>query len=581
MLEEDACVQKNWHAVREWLHSQISKEPPHWDVRRGLMGMSDLLQRAPSASHDWQILEESACPMGEIALLFADFLLSGDRSLLELGLIMMRRLSVSRVLISTWPLFGLLLQAREALSALGDAFAEVCEEAAPVAAEMERLGPGLGNSSLLRSFRRKIEGRGQLGSCYRDKRARAAAHLLAALASHSSFHDPRSLESLDLSSFAEEMGTQWPWLLFRNHWPTLSLLHQLQVAWREAACSQAWPDSYGQLTVAAPVSTWMCTVPWPERERNRWLYAGHYIDCTSIVRSVLDSYSPCLVLDVGANMGCIGLSLAKEHFQVIAVEPGPKMSHLLRGAAAKNGFSLGQLTVVEAAAGSTTGSTVLYCGNSSGMCTSAVTSEYLEGRDTQHTVQQVTLSSVVGQRSKEVCVIKLDVEGSEEDVLHGADLVLRDGTPAIYIDIHEDMLRKQGKNVAGVWDVLSRHGYRQLVDYSQLDCLYVGQQRWKDFMWQKGLDLKHLLTLEAPFHSSPCFCHSACAERMFLGCRCWDFGHGSESADTDGSSERRPQCNLYLRCPTGWSQAQDRANGLVPSVGWFANDLFGRWIVTK
>ena len=101
------------------------------------------------------------------------------------------------------------------------------------------------------------------------------------------------------------------------------------------------------------------------------------------------------------------------------------------------------------------------------------------------------------------------------------------------------MLRKQGKNVAGVWDVLSRHGYRQLVDYSQLDCLYVGQQRWKDFMWQKGLDLEHLLTLEAPFHSSPCFCHSACAERMFLGCRCWDFGHGSESADTDGSSGRR------------------------------------------
>ena len=26
---------------------------------------------------------------------------------------------------------------------------------------------------------------------------------------------------------------------------------------------------------------------------------------------------------------------------------------------------------------------------------------------------------------------------------------------------------------------------------------------------------------------------------------------------------------------------KDRANGLVPSVGWFANDLFGRWIVTK
>ena len=470
---------------------------------------------------------------------------------------------------STWPLFGLLLQAREALSALGDAFAEVCEEAAPVAAEMERgLRPGLGNSSLLRSFRRKIDGRGRLGSCYCDKRARAAAHLLAALAPHSSFDDSRSPKSLDLSSFMQEMGTQWPWLLFRSHWATLSLLHQLQVAWREAACSQAWPDAYGQLTVAAPVSTWMCTVPWPERERNRWLYAGHYIDCTSIVRSVLDIYSPCLVIDVGANMGCIGLSLAKEHFQVIAVEPGPKMSHLLRGAAAKNGFSLSQLTVVEAAAGSTAGSTVLYCGNSSGMCTSAVTREYLEGRDTQHTVQQVTLSSVIGQRSKEVCVIKLDVEGSEEDVLHGADLVLQDGTPAIYIDIHEvtwpglphlacglflleflffelsifepeDMLRKRGKNVAGVWDVLSRHGYRQLVDYTQLDCLYVGQQRWKDFRWQQGSDLEHLLTLEAPFHSSPCFCHSACAERMFLGCRCWDFGYEAESADQDGSSERR------------------------------------------
>ena len=91
MLEEDACVQKNWHAVREWLYSQISKEPPHWDARHGLMGMSDLLQRVPSAGDDWQVLEDSACPMGEIALLVADFLRSGDRSLLELGLIMMRR----------------------------------------------------------------------------------------------------------------------------------------------------------------------------------------------------------------------------------------------------------------------------------------------------------------------------------------------------------------------------------------------------------------------------------------------------------------------------------------------------------
>ena len=43
-----------------------------------------------------------------------------------------------------------------------------------------------------------------------------------------------------------------------------------------------------------------------------------------------------------------------------------------------------------------------------------------------------------------------------------------------------------------------------------------------------------------------------------------------------------------MRCPKSASPSskasfavKDRANGLVPSVGWWANDLFGRWIVKK
>ena len=112
------------------------------------------------------------------------------------------------------------------MSAKGDAsFAPVCPEAASMVVDIAELKPGLGNQSReVRMFRRRVLGGGAFQACRGDRRASAASLLLTAL--DADFEDPK------LSDMAQSMGSQWPWLLFRSTWPSLTLLHQLQ-AWDE------------------------------------------------------------------------------------------------------------------------------------------------------------------------------------------------------------------------------------------------------------------------------------------------------------------------------------------------------------
>ena len=283
----------------------------------------------------------------------------------------------------------------------------------------------------------------------------------------------------------------------------------------------------------------MCVVPrFGSKEFWTWKDRGLTHDCTHIVQSVLGSFSPssgCLFLDVGANMGCIGLSLAQRSFEVIALEPAKQSASLIRGAVAKNRLET-RMRVVEAAAGAVSGSSVLRCPthpqNILGQCTVGVLDKNFILEYAEQEVVQVALSDVVmAQKGKKVCGMKMDVEGNEEEALRGAGAVLSQ-RPIIYIDIHDAMLRQRGRSAAGVWDVLSSFGYHRLVDYSNLDCWMVGLGRWMNFRWQEGSELDPLLTLTVPPGADRCFCLHACAERMSEGCRCWEVGQANQSNES-------------------------------------------------
>ena len=305
----------------------------------------------------------------------------------------------------------------------------------------------------------------------------------------------------------------------------------------------------------------MCVVPESDsKEFWTWKDRGFFHDCTQIVQSVLGSFSPssrCLFLDVGANMGCIGLSLAQQNFNVIALEPAKQSASLIRGAVAKNRLET-RMRVVEAAAGAVSGSSVLRCPthpqNTLGECTLGVLDKNFIFEYTEKEVVQVALNDLVKnivQKGKKVCGIKMDVEGNEEEALRGAGAVLS-LRPTMYIDIHDVMLRQRGRSAAGVWDVLSSFGYRRLVDYSNVDCWMVGGGRWMDFRWQGGSELDPLLTLTVPPGADRCFCLHACAARMSEGCRCWEVGRANQSKGSPARLGTADSCAvvhvLFVTC---------------------------------
>ena len=94
-LEKDACTQSDWswHGVRENLFDLVrAKKAPYWDFRKAPF-LSNLLSQAPRAPRAcrWCAFEEAECPMGEAALLVAEFLTSEDQSYLETALLLMQK----------------------------------------------------------------------------------------------------------------------------------------------------------------------------------------------------------------------------------------------------------------------------------------------------------------------------------------------------------------------------------------------------------------------------------------------------------------------------------------------------------
>ena len=136
-------------------------------------------------------------------------------------------------------------------------------------------------------------------------------------------------------------------------------------------------------------------------------------------------------LDVGANVGAVALALAKHvgpAGKVYAFEPGPPNQQRLRRNLALNFSLAGRVEVLECGVGDSPGE--LWWAEEEGNPGNALLSE----RGT-HKIPVITLDAFLRQRSLP-CVdfVKIDVEGMELQVMHGARQLLRSFYPALYFE---------------------------------------------------------------------------------------------------------------------------------------------------
>lgn len=160
------------------------------------------------------------------------------------------------------------------------------------------------------------------------------------------------------------------------------------------------------------------------------------------------------VVDAGANIGTYTLPLARlvgPDGRVVAIEPSPLAARRLQENIVLN--RLPQVDVVTAAVGRTAGQADMSVDMDVSNSLAAGPGSYRV-----EPVSVVTLDSLVaGERPS---LVKLDVEGYEEEALHGASAVLSaDDGPVVLIEITDHLLRRAGSSGDRVIDLLRDRGY--------------------------------------------------------------------------------------------------------------------------
>lgn len=181
-----------------------------------------------------------------------------------------------------------------------------------------------------------------------------------------------------------------------------------------------------------------------------------YVEAGPIDR--LKDYVPIgsLVIDVGANVGFFSRRFAKwvgDGGRVISIEPEERNYQSLVSALTREGV-LNRVQVLKAVAAAEPGTSFLEINP-------IHPADHKLSRDGAGLpVSAVTLDDLVKETgSLRPALVKIDVQGAEMLVLMGAEAVLREAGPALFIELHEEGLNKFGTSVSAILDRLSDHGY--------------------------------------------------------------------------------------------------------------------------
>lgn len=164
------------------------------------------------------------------------------------------------------------------------------------------------------------------------------------------------------------------------------------------------------------------------------------------------------VFDIGANVGAYTLVFAARvgpSGRVIAFEPAPDASQGLRTHLALNGIA-GRVEVIEAAMSSAVGRTS-FAVHPSGGASSLVLESVDRGRVID--VATDTLDRFCAAHAVSPDVLKIDVEGSELDVLRGGRATLARADIQVFVEFHPAVWRSLGVSRADVEAELSQQGF--------------------------------------------------------------------------------------------------------------------------
>jgi FkbM family methyltransferase len=159
------------------------------------------------------------------------------------------------------------------------------------------------------------------------------------------------------------------------------------------------------------------------------------------------------LFDVGANHGAFSLAFcaARDGNRAIAFEPAEPPLALLSSAATDSGVS-GRIEPVHAWIGDSEGET------SGGIDASGFFNPGVSAG--ARTVLVTTLDAYAARTGTSPTLLKIDVDGAELDVLRGAARILREARPIVFLEIHHDLLEKDGVAPADVVAALVDAGYR-------------------------------------------------------------------------------------------------------------------------
>lgn len=166
------------------------------------------------------------------------------------------------------------------------------------------------------------------------------------------------------------------------------------------------------------------------------------------------------VWDIGANIGVLSTLLAKRlgpaGVVVHAFEPEPRNAERLR--ANREANRLANLVVHETAVGATDGETTLYVTGDAGA--GSHTTVMGRGREL---VVAMTTGSTIQSRHGDPGVVKIDVEGSELDVIRGMmDILERRVVHDLFIEVHPELLCSSGHDPEELAASISRYGYERI-----------------------------------------------------------------------------------------------------------------------
>jgi FkbM family methyltransferase len=165
--------------------------------------------------------------------------------------------------------------------------------------------------------------------------------------------------------------------------------------------------------------------------------------------------SKMFLFDIGAHFGVFSLAAAHFRGKAIAIDPSPTATRMVAIQAALNNCAQ-DIQILQAAASDTSGVMEML---SSGVFSDGYF-QVAKGRSTSElsktqatTIDQLTLQYGVPTH------VKIDVEGHEAAVLRGARTALRQFTPLLFLELHNEIVAREGGDPNSTLDELDQLGY--------------------------------------------------------------------------------------------------------------------------